>query len=97
VAGRFHGRREHGVLNPNAFGLPHTEARHPCRIRRQPSGRVGGFMVRPLSIFQSSIFAICLQVIDGIMKLIDKIGIDVARKIVKQSALCCFEYDSKTA
>ena len=33
----------------------------------------------------------------SIMKLIDKIGIDVARKIVKQPALCCtFEYDSKT-
>jgi hypothetical protein len=41
-----------------------------------------GFMVRPLLVFQSSIFAICLHVIDGIMKLIDKIGIDVVRKIV---------------
>jgi hypothetical protein len=52
--------------------------------RTPPSGatRRAGFMVRPLLVFQSSIFAICLHVIDGIMKLIDKIGIDVARKIV---------------
>jgi hypothetical protein len=25
------GPREHGVLKPNAFGLPHTEARSPAR------------------------------------------------------------------
>jgi hypothetical protein len=26
--------REHSVLKPNAFGLPHTEGSRPCRIRQ---------------------------------------------------------------
>ena len=29
--------REHGVLKPNACGLPHTEAYRPCRVRHRIS------------------------------------------------------------
>jgi hypothetical protein len=31
----------HGVLNPNAYGLPHTEAHRPCRMHSTLALRVG--------------------------------------------------------